>query len=191
MEMKPYLSRSTFALRAKKLERLGYLEKIPDEKGSQAKLIRGTPMTLLFMRLVTQIKKQCDELSQSMNSKKILLEAMSGRESNDAELRKVSAAIIQDGEKMKGLFSLIASYAINLGESVAGDLLLPMLIDDFRKLNSELLSLLNVDKRILNLLAKEKLSFVSLDDLNEDFEYAFGRPFREMLPRFAKRLQTQ
>ena len=46
------------------------------------------------------------------------------------ELRK---SISVDGEKMKGIFSLIGTYAIYFGESVAGDLLLPMLIEDFKK----------------------------------------------------------
>ena len=65
-EVNPFASRSTFALRAKRLERLNYTESLPDERNRQMKRIRGKPMTLLVTRIASRMRSQCTELGQAI-----------------------------------------------------------------------------------------------------------------------------
>ncbi len=109
---------------------------------------------------------------------------------SDEEIEELRTSVNEDGERMKGIFSLIGTYATLFGESVAGDLLLPMVIADFRKLNSDLLFLLNMNKKLAGLMAKEKLPMIPLDDLRADFVYAFGESMDDALPNFSKHISS-
>ncbi len=188
-EVKPLASRSTFALRAKRLEKLGYIEKISDTKQKQIKRIRGTPIVLLASRLLERIREQCGEAVQDLKCKKEFILSKKDQEYTDKEFSELKESILQLGERIKEIFSLVGTYAVLLGEPIAGDLLLPKLVEDFKKLNSELLSLLSLDKRVMDSLAREKLSVVPFDTLNEDFEYAFGEPVGTALPKFSQSLE--
>ncbi|MEM3647259.1 MAG: hypothetical protein QW334_03840 [Thermofilum sp.] len=187
-EAKGFASRSTFALRAKRLEKLNYIERLPDEKNKQMKRIRGKPMMLLVMRIASRMRSQCAELEQaiqrraeSLGTQKIL---------NNDELDDQKRFINQTNDKIKGVFSLIGVYAVNLGESVAGDLLLPMVIDNFKKVSSAVMSLLASNPQLMQAVADEKLVGIPLEELKDDFRYAFGTEVNRALPRFSKRLKA-
>jgi DNA-binding Lrp family transcriptional regulator len=151
-EVKPFVSRSTFAFRAKRLQRLGYIEPVTDAHNKQAKRIRGKPLMLLIIRLVDGIRGQFEEVLNSLAS---ITEFSNNNLPSDDESRrkKKKKQILEDAsQKMKEIFSLIPTYALYFGESAAGDLLLPMLMDDFKKLNSSFASLIASDKEIRTIL---------------------------------------
>ena len=190
-ETESFVSRSTFASRVNRLERLGYVEKLPDVKERQMKRIRGKPLTLLIVRLSTRIRKQCNSLSESFIQKKSSLESRNDAAFTEQEIAELGRSISLDGERLKGIFSLIGAYAVLFGESVAGDFLVPLVIDDFKRVNSELLSLLTSKRKLASSLAKERLAMIPLDELKDDYEYAFGKPLNVALPNFSKHFLPQ
>ncbi|MDG6925476.1 MAG: hypothetical protein JRN09_02875 [Nitrososphaerota archaeon] len=135
-EVSTFASRSTFALRTKRFEKLSYVESFPDEENRQMKRIRGKPMTLVLVRIASMMRSQCAELEQSIQirAKSIARQRILTK----VELDDQMAFVRQANDKVKDIFSLIGVYAVNLGEAVAGDFLLPMVIADFKKLNSAL-----------------------------------------------------
>ena len=187
-EVGAFASRSTFALRAKRLERLNYIESFPDERNRQMKRIRGKPMTLLVMRIASRMRSQCAELGQIIHSRAKSIEAQKVLSRN--ELHREVKFINETDDKIKSIFSLIGVYAVNLGADAASDFLLPMMIEDFKKLNSELRSLMISNPGLLRTTAREKLSTIPLDQLKDDFEYAFGTEMNRTLPKFSKHLKN-
>jgi hypothetical protein len=177
-------SRSTFAFRAKRLERLGYLESFCDPQNKQLKRIRGRPLMLMITRLVSKIRNQCQDLDIVLTSSKAT--DNSSTEEGFARTKQ----ILQDAsQKMKGIFSLVPTYALYLGEAAAADLVLPMVMEDFKRLNSNLASLLSSDSRLRDALLQEKIELTAVDSLKDDFKYAFGTEMGTALPRFSKHMQ--
>lgn len=174
-EVKPFISRSTFALRVGKLERLRYLERVPEAK--QTKRVRGRPMTLMMMRLVFRMRERCAKLEKTLVAHK----------SGTLDDERMFAEQVND--EVKDLFSLIGLYGVIFGESVAGDLILPMVIDDMRHLNSSFGSFLLQDRALAASLHNERMATVSLKDLFEDFRYAFGTEMDEALPGYTRKLR--
>jgi len=187
LEVNGFAARSTFALRVKRLEKLNYAESVPDAKKRQVRRIRGKPTTLLVMRIASRMKAQCSELEQAINSRAESIRAK--KDLSEAEIEDQKEFIDEANDKTKGVFSLIGVYAVNLGESVAGDLLLPMVINDFKRLNSALGAFLVANPRLMRAVADEKLAGVPLDQLREDFKYSFGTDMAKVLPKFSGRLQ--
>jgi DNA-binding Lrp family transcriptional regulator len=186
-EVSGFASRSTFALRVKRLERLNYTESIPDEANKQMRRIRGKPIMLLMMRITSRMKSQCSELEQAINSR---TESIRTRKIlSEAEIEDQKEFINGANEKIKGIYSLIGTYAVNFGVSVAGDLLLPMVLNDFKKLNSALGAFLVSNPRLMRALADEKLAGIPLDQLREDFRYSFGTELEKALPKFSGHLR--
>jgi DNA-binding Lrp family transcriptional regulator len=183
-EVSGVASRSTFALRTKRLEQLGYLESHDDLRNKQMKKIRGKPMTLVVMRIASMMRSQCADLEQAIQTR---ANSIAGkRVLSKNELDEEKAFISRANDKIKGIFSLIGVYAVNLGEAVAGDFLLPMVIADFKKLNSSLGSLLISNAQLARVIADEKLAAMPLEPMKDVFKYAFGTDMKEALPKFSK-----
>jgi hypothetical protein len=146
---------------------------------------------LMIIRLVDRIRGQCEEVSNSLAS---ITEASNNNLPSDDESRrkrKKQQQILDDAsQEMKGIFSLIPTYALYFGEASVGDLLLPMLMDDFKKLNSSFASLIASDKKILSILEQEKLALMPVNSIQDDFKYAFGLEMSEALPRFSEHMKT-
>ncbi|MDG7009109.1 MAG: hypothetical protein JRN06_12940 [Nitrososphaerota archaeon] len=187
VEVEPMASRSTFALRAKRLEKLKYVERFPDGKNKQMRRIRGSPTMLLLTRIASGMKSQCGELESAMRERTESIRAM--RVLSSEEINKQVEFIEQADARVKGIFSLVGVYAVNLGETAAGDLILPMVVEDFRKLNSALASLLTSNPKLMRTAADKKLAGVPLDRLRDDFRYAFGTEMERVLPKFSKHLE--
>ena len=186
-EVEPYASRSTFALRAKRLEKLRYIERFPDSKNRQMVRIRGTPMTLLVTRIASRMKLQCAELERAIRSQ---AESAKGQKAfGEDEIDRQMEFASHANNKVKGIFSLIGVYAVNFGENVAGDFLLPMVMEDFRKLNSALLSLLASNPKLTRAMADRKLSGIPLASVEDDFKYAFGTEIGKVLPKYSMHLR--
>lgn len=186
-EAKPFASRSTFALRAKRLTKLNYIERFPDGKDKQAVRIRGTPMMLLLTRIASTMKSQCAELERAIRERADAVRAQ--KATSEDMIKKQLEFVNEANDKIKGVFSLIGVYAVNIGETAAGDVLLPMVVEDFRRVNSALASLLASNPRLTHALADKKLAAVPLDQLRSDFEYAFGTEIEKALPKFSRRLR--
>ena len=185
-EAEPFASSSTFALRAKRLVKLNYIERFPDGKNKQIVRMRGRPMMLLLTKIASTMRSQCAELehiiqerAESISAKKTLSEAEVSTEVEFANSMN---------DEVKGIFSLIGAYAVNIGESAAGDIILPMVMEDLRKLNSAYASLLAASPQLLHSLADRKLANVPLAELRDAFKYAFGTEMDEALPKFSRHL---
>jgi DNA-binding Lrp family transcriptional regulator len=186
-EVKPFASRSTFALRAKRLVKLNYAERFPDGKNELMVRIRGSPMMLLLTRITSAMRSQCAELELAIRERGESVKAE--KTLDEGEVTKQVEFINQSNEKIKGIFSLIGVYAVNLGETAAGDIILPMVVGDFRRLNSALTSLIVSNPKLMHTMADKKLAGVPLDQLSIDFRYAFGADMAKVLPNFSKHLK--
>jgi len=186
-EVGAFASRSTFALREKRLEKLNYIESVRDVENSQIKRIRGKPMTLLLTRIASRMKSQCAELEQAIHRRAEIIRAR--KTLSKDELNKEVEFIDDTNEKVKGVFSLIGVYAVNLGASAASDFLLPMVIGDFSRLNSELGAFLTSHPQLRRAILHEKLGAMPPDQLKADFKYAFGTETDTALPKFSRRLK--
>jgi hypothetical protein len=181
-EVRPFVSRSTFALRTKRLEKLGFVETFPDAKERQVRRTRGKPSSLMLMRIVARMKQQCAEVELS------LVELSELKANAEFGVDELTRRIEPINDRIRGIFALVGSYAVLFGEGVAGDLLLPMVVGDFRKVNSALLSLLRSHPELAHAIERERLTSLPTDTLRDDFRYAFGKDLRDALPKFTKHL---
>jgi hypothetical protein len=187
-EVQPFASRSTFALRTKRLVKLNYAERFPDGKNRQMKRLRGTPMMLLLARISTTMKAQCTDLERAIHERTESIKARKAL-TEDEVIREIEY-VNQTNDKIKGVFSLVGVYAVNLGETAAADIILPMVIGDFKRVNSALASLLASNPQLTRGLADERLAGIPLGQLRDDFKYAFGVEIDKALPKFSKHLKA-
>jgi DNA-binding Lrp family transcriptional regulator len=174
-EVKPFVSRSTFAVRVKRLERLGFVERFPDAKEKRVRRTRGMPPALMIMRIVVRMRQQCVEIERS------IVELDDGR-----GVERLSRDLEVINRRIEGVFGLVGTYAVLFGEGAAGDLILPMVVEDFKKVFSALLAFLGSHPEFAGMMAKERLALVPTDVLGDDFKYAFGMDIRDALPGLAK-----
>ena len=187
-EMRPFASRSTSVLRVKRLERLKYAERFPDRNNKQVVRLRGTPTTLLVTRIASRMKAQCAELGQTIHKRAESVKKLNAI--GEDEINRGLKFANQTNDKIKGIFSLVGIYAVMMGETVAGDFLLPLVIDDFRKLDSGYMELLASNPQLMHVLADKKLAGIPLGQVEDDFKYAFGIEMSKALPRFSQHLSS-
>jgi len=130
-EVKLFVSRSTFSVRVERLQRLGYIDKSPDEKRKQVKLISGT---LPFRMLMWMIRRTKDEISKiegrlSEKEKEI---AEASEIPQQEHLEDFRTYIREEFEKIGQAFSSVATVAVTYGESAAGDIFLPSIMENLR-----------------------------------------------------------
>ena len=123
-------------------------------------------MTLVLTRIASMMRSQCSELEQEIQTaSKIAMQKVLSKN----ELDEQKAFIDQANDKTKSVFSLIGVYAVKFGEAPAGDFLLPMVIPDFKKLNSALESLLFSNPQLMRVMADEKLAAMPMEPMKDIF----------------------
>jgi DNA-binding Lrp family transcriptional regulator len=184
-EVKPFASRSTFALRCKKLQRLNYVETFGDAREQQPRTrrTRGSPLTLLLMRIVERMKKQCSDID------KLLQEEITAPEGSEAEVARLDKALEEANNRIKNVYSLVSQYGVMFGPAVAGDIILPLALPAFRKLNGTLMAFLASHPKTARFMAAGRLATVDPVSLSEDLKYAYGTELEKALPGFSRYLQ--
>jgi DNA-binding Lrp family transcriptional regulator len=145
-----FASRSTVAVRVKRLVRLGYLERSSGSDGpGRENPIRLTFKCFSFMLSVGKSK----EISAKIHS-----ELASMRETKSLGEQELKRWYQEFGERYNALFGVVGSMAVFYGTSAAGDLFLPLVVEDYKTLSVEFMSLVRERPELLR----------SLKDIIED-----------------------
>jgi DNA-binding Lrp family transcriptional regulator len=145
-----FASRSTVAVRVERLVRLGYLER----SGGSAGPGREKPVRLTF---------RCFSLMLSVGKSKeiaakIRSELASMRKAKSLRQRELKRWYQEFGERYNALFGVVGTMAVFYGTSAAGDLFLPLVIEDYKTLLVEFMGLVRERPELLR----------SLKDIIED-----------------------
>jgi hypothetical protein len=140
---KPFASRSTIAMRIGRLGRLGYLERIPSAGAGREKPVRVTFKCFSLMLTLDKSREVAADLDSKIRS---MREAKSiGKE----ELKRWNTEF---KERYNSLFGLVGTIAVFYGTSAAGDLFLPLIVEDYKNLFAKFVSLLRERPALLNSL---------------------------------------
>ena len=123
-KLQPTVSRSTIAVRIEKLQRLGYLDKKQDDRTGRSRPICLSRKTQSMFVFVDNSKALSKYLLQRLEDLKISNFDLKGLEDWFNEFR----------EKYNAIFGMTAVVAVLYGISAAGDLFLPLLMDDYKAL---------------------------------------------------------
>ena len=143
-EMKPFVSRSTLAVRLERLQRLNYVEKLADDKMKQVRWIRGSLPTRMLMWHIMRVKEEMKAIEECIAKKdESVLKALEGGilagEIID-DLRRFVRDVIQT--RVSIIFSTVAEIAIVYGEAPASYIFLPAIIEDLKDMTLRLTSLI-------------------------------------------------
>jgi len=185
-EVKPFISRSTFALRIERLQRLGYVEKFPNEKRKQVKRIRGTLQARMFMWMVARAKDEVATIERLLSEKEDELSKKPKELS--AEQVKAFREFTREGlERISRTFGSVAFAAVTYGETAAGDIFLPSVVEGFRSVMLKLASVLKRNPeltgaafRLEEKSPEEKIKEVRmfLDEFGEEILEKIPEPLR-------------
>jgi DNA-binding Lrp family transcriptional regulator len=128
----PFASRSTIAVRIERLVRLGYLERGGEKGSGKEKPVRLTFKCFSLMLSIDKSKEVASRLHseiQSMNKREDI---------GEGELKKWWGEL---RERYNALFGMVGSMAVFYGTSAAGDLFLPLIVEDYKMLSSEFMNL--------------------------------------------------
>ena len=135
-EMKPFVSRSTLAVRLERLQRLNYVEKLADDKMKQVRWIRGCLPTRMLMWHIARAKEQVKAIEECIAKKdESVLKALErGPLPADIidDLRRFIQDVIQ--RRVSIVLSMVAEIAITYGEAPASYIFLPAIIEDLRNM---------------------------------------------------------
>jgi len=186
-EARPFASRSTFALRIERLQRLNYVEKLLDKERKQVKRIRGTLQARMLMWQVNKMKEETIELEKLITEKE---KELSKRKEMSPEDIKTFGDFFQKvgTEKITAAFGSVAVLAVTYGEAAAGDIFLPSVTESFRKVVLKLGSIIKKNPRLAKAIApKERPSEETVKEAKLFFD-EFGE---EILERLPERLQSK
>jgi DNA-binding Lrp family transcriptional regulator len=139
-----FASRSTVALRVERLVRLGYLERISVERPGKVKPIRVTFKCLSLMHTLELVRAKAMELKQDLYEAARELET--GKENRtEGRPERFKKLYEELRQRWNGLFGMVGSLAVFYGRSAAGDLFLPLVMDDYLQISMEHFSLLQSD----------------------------------------------
>jgi DNA-binding Lrp family transcriptional regulator len=127
-KLQPTVSRSTVAVRIEKLLRLGYLDKKHDDRSGRSRPICLSHKTQSMFVFIDKSKELSKYLFQRLEDLKISNFDLEGLEDWFNEFR----------EKYNAIFGMTAVVAVLYGVSAAGDLFLPLLMDDYKALFTKL-----------------------------------------------------
>jgi DNA-binding Lrp family transcriptional regulator len=127
-----FASRSTVAVRVERLVRLGYLERGAGNTGSgRERPVRLTFRCFSFMLSVEKSRGIAAKLRSELQSMQGAKDLGGGRlERWYDEFR----------ERYNTLFGMVGTMAVFYGTSAAGDLFLPLVVDDYKALSAEFMS---------------------------------------------------
>jgi len=186
-EARPFASRSTLALRIERLQRLNYVEKLPDEKNKQVKRIRGTLQARMLMWQVDRMREKTAEIEKLITEKE---EELSKRkELSPKDIKSFGNLFRKAGvERITGIFGSVAVVAVTYGEAAAGDIFLPSVIESFRNVVLKLGSIVRNDPRMAKaIVPKERPAEETVKEAKAFFD-EFGT---EILERLPERLQSK
>jgi DNA-binding HxlR family transcriptional regulator len=132
----PLASRSTVALRVRRLTRLGYVERIPSQKGDRTRPVRISFRCHSLMSAVTKLREKTEELSTDLIR---LDSALKSQKRGGLKAKTEAFRGWHDAYRAKfnGLFGMAGSVAVMFGTTAAGDLFLPLIVDDYKRLWSQ------------------------------------------------------
>ena len=138
-----FASRSTVATRIERLVRLGYLEKGGSGGPGRVKPVRLTYKCYTFMMTVESLKV----IAAGLESK---LQSMRGQRS--LEERELKRWWGEFRERYNTFFGMIGSMAIFYGTAAAGDLFLPLVVEDYKNLSVKFMNLCRERPELLKAL---------------------------------------
>jgi len=187
-EAKPFASRSTFALRIERLQRLNYVEKLPDKERKQVKRIRGALQARMLMWLVKRIREDAAGIEELIKEKEEEL-AKKPRELSPQDIKAFKDLLKKTLERIAGVFSSVAAVAVTYGEAAAGDIFLPSVMESFRNVMLRLVSILKRNPELTKavFVFKEKPPEEAIREAKAFFD-EFGE---EILERLPERLQSR
>ena len=131
----PFASRSTVALRVGRLVRLGYVERIPSRGSGLTKPVRLSFRCHSLMFTVMTLREKTKDLSGELSRFGPSFESRGGRgRKMEGELKNWYD---EYRGRFNGLFGMAGSIAVMYGTVAAGDLFLPLIVDDYERLSSE------------------------------------------------------
>ncbi|MDA4127857.1 MAG: hypothetical protein OK422_00095 [Thaumarchaeota archaeon] len=183
----PSVSRSTLALRVRRLARLGYVERIPTRRAGQVKPVRISFKCHSLMSTLKKLKTQSEELSQDLAK----LDSMGksrehgGLESKANSFRKWYDEYLS---KFNGLFGMTGSVAVLYGTAAAGDLFLPLIVEDYRRLWTQFMAvmrnnpdLMTVAKNAIN--TQLETGGTNIEEIKREIKKEAKEWSRELAPR--------
>jgi len=139
-----FASRSTVAVRIERLMRLGYLERSAgNDRQGKEKPVRLTFRCFSFMLSVEKSK----EIAAKVRSE---LQSMQGAKGvGEGGLKKWYDEF---RERYNILFGMVGTMAVFYGTSAAGDLFLPLVVEDYKMLSAEFMNLFRERPELLKSL---------------------------------------
>ena len=186
-EAKPFVSRSTFALRVERLQRFNYAEKLPDKERKQVKRLRGTLQARMLMWLVGRMREEASEIEELITEKD---EELSKRkELSPEDIKTFGDFLRKTGvERINGVLSSVAAVAVTYGEAAAGDIFLPSVIESFRNAVLKLASIMKKNPKLAKaIVPRERPPEETVKEVKLFFD-EFGE---EVLERLPERLQSR
>jgi len=186
-EAKPFASRSTFALRVERLQRLNYAEKLPDKERKQVKRLRGTLQARMLMWLVGRMREEASEIEKRITDREE--ELLKLKELSPEDMKAFGDFFQKTGvERIKGIFGSVATVALTYGETAAGDIFLPSVIESFRNAVLKLASIIKKNPALAKaIVPREKPPEETVKEAKLFFD-EFGE---EVLERLPERLQSR
>jgi DNA-binding Lrp family transcriptional regulator len=130
-----FASRSTVAVRVERLARLGYLERIGSKGPGREKPVRVTAKCFSFMFGLEKARESgCRMLSEL---RRIRESQPDTRERSRPEADALKKWYDGFRERYNGLFGMVGTMAIFYGTSAAGDMFLPLIVEDYKLLFAE------------------------------------------------------
>jgi len=140
---RPFASRSTVTVRIERLVRLGYLERGGAKGSGKEKPVR---LTFKCFSLMLSIDKS-KEIAAKLHSE---IQSMHKRDRiREGELKKWWGEL---RERYNALFGMVGSMAVVYGTSAAGDLFLPLIVEDYKMLSTAFMNLVRERPALLKSL---------------------------------------
>lgn len=138
-----FASRSTVAVRVERLVRLGYLERSGEKRHGREKPVRLTFKCFTLMMSVEKTKEAAARLRASLRS-------FQARDTIREEALKVWWSEFR--ERYNAFFGMVGTIAVFYGTSASGDLFLPLMVEDYRALSTEFMTLVRSRAGLLSSL---------------------------------------
>lgn len=181
-EVKPFISRSTFALRVERLQRLGYIEKLPDNERKQVKRIKGTIQARMLMWLVARAKDEISRIEKFVSEKEDEF-SKQPKELSPEEINAFKDFMHNMLERITQIFSWTTMVAIIYGENAAGDIFLPSTVESFRKVMPKFASAIKMNPELARAAFTVKEPSEEKIKETKMFFEEFGEEILERLPK--------
>lgn len=185
-EVKPFVSRSTFSTRVERLQRLSYIDKSPDEERKQVKLISGTLQFRILMWMIGRTKDEISKIGGRLSEKEKEI-AQTSDMLQPEHIEDFRTYVREELEKIGQTFSSVATVAVAYGESAAGDIFLPSLMESLREVMLRLASIvkINPDLTVAAFLTENQQDHEKMLEAKMFFD-EFGKELLDNIPESMK-----